>query len=92
MERIENGTEMILQTRFSKFKPITSQYPLDKTSLWKSGSSAKVSHSFLLMDGILPCVIFNWHLVSTSNKYLNDYTKGWCTKYKLLLISSDISA
>ena len=36
-------------------------------------------------------VISKWHL-STNNKYLNGYTERWCTKYKLLLTSSDISA
>ena len=91
LERIGIGIEMILQMRLSKFKLIMSQHPLDKPSLWRSGSSAKVSHSFMLMDEILPFVIFKWHLVSTSNKYLNSYTKRWCTKYKLLLTSSDIS-
>ena len=38
-------------------------------------------------------VILNskWHLVGTNNEYLNGYTKRWCTIYKLLLTSSDIS-
>ena len=36
--------------------------------------------------------VSKWHPLSTNNKYLNGYTKRWCTKYKLLLTSSDISA
>ena len=44
------------------------------------------------MKFLLPFVIFEWHLLSKNNKYLNDYTKRRCTKYKPLLKSSDNSA
>ena len=34
--------------------------------------------------------VSKWHPLSMNNKYLNGYTKRWCTKYELLLTSSDI--
>ena len=41
--------------------------------------------------GSVDVEISKWHILSTNSKHLNGYTKRWCTKYKILLTSCDIS-
>ena len=61
------------------------EYLPAKPSLWSSASSAKFEHFFSWwMKFLLPFVIFHWDLLSANNKYLHDYTKRRCTKYKLI--------